>query len=80
MYLADRGAIDRAGANEWGFLPPGAESVMVVTPPGCGGATRLVLVSDKPRAFNRKQRAWVAAIAVKLAAGVVVAEVAPEVS
>ena len=67
LYLQDRGAIDRAGANEWGFLPQGVESVLV-QPAGVAGATRLVLVSDIPRAFSKKQRAWVAAIANKLAA------------
>ena len=66
MYYQDRGAIDRAGANEWGFLPQGVESVLV-QPAGEGGATRLLLVSDKPRAFSKKQRAWVSAVADKLA-------------
>lgn len=66
-YFQDRGAIDRAGANEWGFLPQGVESVLV-QPAGKGAATRLVLVSDKPRAFSKKQRSWIAAIADKLAA------------
>lgn len=66
LYYQDRSAIDRAGANEWGFLPQGVESVLV-QPAGEGGATRLVLVSDKPRAFSKKQRAWIAAIADKLA-------------
>ena len=67
-YLRDRGAIDRAGANAWGFLPPGAESVLVQPASATGGKQRLVLMSSRPRAFNAKQRAWAAALANKLAA------------
>ena len=33
-----------------------------------GPSVRLILLTDKPRAFSKKQRAWVAAIAGKLAA------------
>ena len=69
VYLRDRGAVDRAGANAWGFLPQGAESVLV-QPSASGdarGEARLVLLSDKPRAFSKKQRAWIAAVANKLA-------------
>ena len=69
VYLRDRGAVDRAGANAWGFLPQGAESVLV-QPSASGdarGEARLVLPSDKPRAFSKKQRAWIAAVANKLA-------------
>jgi hypothetical protein len=69
VYLRDRGAVDRAGANAWGFLPQGAESVLV-QPSARGdarGEARLVLLSDKPRAFSKKQRAWIAAVANKLA-------------
>jgi len=58
VYLADRGAIDRVGANEWGWMPPGAESVFV--------ARNLLLASDEPRAFSKKQRSWARAIAKKL--------------
>lgn len=67
-YLSDRGAIDTVGANTWGFLPPGVESVLVQPASnGGGGKVRLVLLSEKPRAFNAKQRAWAAAMANKLA-------------
>ena len=77
LYFQDRGAIDRAGANTWDFLPQGVESVLiqpvVLASGGEGGSTtftRLMLISDKPRAFSKKQRAWVAAVADKLAAAV----------
>lgn len=66
MYFRDRSAIDRAGANEWGFIPQGAESVLVQRA-GPDVGVKLLLISDKPRAFSKKQRAWVAAIADKLA-------------
>ena len=65
-YLRDRGAIDRAGANDWGFMPPGVESVLVQPASATGGKHRLVLMSSRPRAFNAKQRAWAAALANKL--------------
>ena len=67
-YMRDRGAIGRAGANAWGFLPPGAESVLVQPASATGGKQRLVLMSSRPRAFNATQRAWAAALANKLAA------------
>ena len=65
-YMADRAAVDRARANEWEFLPQGAESVLVQTVGTGGKETRLVLLSDRPRAFSNKQRAWIAAVARKL--------------
>jgi hypothetical protein len=68
VYLRDRSAIDRAGANTWGFLPPGVESVLVQPARLVNGKQRLILMSSRPRAFNAKQRAWAAAIANKLAA------------
>jgi hypothetical protein len=39
-------------------MPPGAESVFV--------ARNLLLASDEPRAFSKKQRSWARAIAKKL--------------
>lgn len=68
-YLRDRGSIDIVGANTWGFLPPGVESVLVQPATEAGGKQRLVLMSSRPRAFNAKQRAWAAALANKLASG-----------
>ena len=65
-YLRDRVSIDRAGANNWKFMPPGAESVLVQPASATGGKHRLVLMSSRPRAFNAKQRAWAAALANKL--------------
>jgi hypothetical protein len=65
-YLRDRVSIDRAGANNWGFMPPGVESVLVQPASATGGKHRLVLMSSRPRAFNAKQRAWAAALANKL--------------
>jgi hypothetical protein len=67
LYFRDRGDVDRAGANAWDFLPQGVESVLIQPARG-DDSTRLVLISDKPRAFSKKQRAWVAAVADKLAA------------
>ena len=65
-YLRDRVSIDRAGANNWKFMPPGAESVLVQPASATGGKHRLVLMSSRQRAFNAKQRAWAAALANKL--------------
>ena len=65
-YMADRAAVDRARANEWEFLPQGVESVLVQTVGMGEKETRLVLLSDRPRAFSKKQRAWIAAVARKL--------------
>ena len=65
-YLRDRVSIDRADANNWGFMPPGVESVLVQPASATGGKHRLVLMSSRPRAFNAKQRAWAAALANKL--------------
>ena len=62
-YLPNRGAIDGVGGNAWGFIPMGAETVLV-QPMGADG--HLVILSDQPRAFSGKERAWIAALANKL--------------
>ena len=63
LYLTDRRAIDMAGANNWGFLPQGTESVFMQLG---NGNVRVLLFSDQPRAFSKKQRNRVAAVANKL--------------
>lgn len=63
-YFTSRWDVDRAGANTWAFLPPTAESVSVHRPANGGGV--LVVWSDVDRAFSRKDRKWLDALAVKL--------------
>lgn len=63
-YLSSRRDIDREGANEWAFLPPDAESVFASRPPRARGV--IVAWSDASRAFGRKDRSWLEALALKL--------------
>ena len=63
LYLKDRDALITVGADKWEFLPRGAQSVFIYI----GIAKILVLlVSDQPSAFPKKQRARVMAVADKL--------------
>lgn len=63
IYLSDRRSIDMAGTNMWKFLPGGTESVLMQLG---NGNLRVVLFSEQPRAFSKRQRDCVAAIANKL--------------
>lgn len=63
LYLKDRNAFIKARADAWEFLPPGAESVFIYT--GIGKIL-VLLISDQPNAFSKKQRSRVMAVADKL--------------
>jgi len=63
-YFTSRWDVDRAGANTWAFLPPTVESVSVHRASNDGGV--LIVWSDVDRAFSRKDRKWLDALAVKL--------------
>jgi len=63
LYLKDRNAFIKARADAWEFLPPGAESVFIYT--GIGKIL-VLLISDQPSAFSKKQRSRVMAVADKL--------------
>ncbi len=67
-YLQDNGALSSAGAQDWaGLVPTGVNSILM-----CQGATssdncvRLVLLSDRPRAWSRRERLWGLAVTKKL--------------
>ncbi|CAG9463416.1 unnamed protein product [Pedinophyceae sp. YPF-701] len=64
-YLQDRTQMASAGAGQWPFVPTGVESVLIRGMPDGKGA--IVLMSERPRAFSTKERAWTSAVAAKLA-------------
>lgn len=63
-YLSSRREIDKEGANEWEFLPPDAECVFACRPADAKGV--VVAWSLSARAFGKKDRAWLDALALKL--------------
>lgn len=64
LWLPDPAAMARAGAGPLAFVPRGAQSLLLQAVPG-GGV--LCVLCDRPRALPNKDRAWVAAMARKLA-------------
>ncbi len=67
-YLQDNGALSSAGVKDWaGLVPTGVNSILM-----CQGATSsdngvlLVLLSDRPRAWSRRERLWGLAVTKKL--------------
>lgn len=67
-YLQDNGALSSAGAQDWaGLVPTGVNSILM-----CQGATSsdncvlLVLLSDRPRAWSRREQLWGLAVTKKL--------------
>lgn len=59
-YFQDTGALSSAGVKNWaGLVPTGVNSILM-----CQGATSsdngvlLVLLSDRPRAWSRRERLW----------------------
>ncbi|DBA96717.1 TPA: hypothetical protein ACH3X1_015559 [Trebouxia sp. C0004] len=67
-YLQDNGALSSAGVKDWaGLAPAGVNSIFM-----CQGATSsehsvlLVLLSDRPRAWSRRERLWGLAVTKKL--------------
>jgi hypothetical protein len=63
LWLPDRGAMGRAGADAWACVPRGAGSLLLQGLPGGG---LLVVICDRPRALPDKDRKWAAALAAKL--------------
>lgn len=63
LWLPDRAAMARVGADGWAFVPRGAQSLLLQSIPGGG---LLVLMADRPRALPGKDRRWAAALAAKL--------------
>lgn len=71
-YLQDKGAISSAGAQDWaGLVPLGVNSILIcqVSAPSNSSAMTLVLLSDRPRAWSRRERLWGLAVTSKLDAG-----------
>lgn len=69
LYLQDKGAISSSGAySSAGAVPTGAESIFVceATGPGEGSDLLLMMLSDKPRAWSQRERAWGRAVSRKL--------------
>lgn len=70
LYLQDKGAISSTGAYSWvGAVPTGAESIFVCEDTGGAGQGRdllLMMLSDKPRAWSPRERAWGRAVSHKL--------------
>ncbi|KAA6418702.1 MAG: required for cyt b6 assembly [Trebouxia sp. A1-2] len=67
-YFQDTGALSSAGVKNWaGLVPTGVNSILM-----CQGATSsdngvlLVLLSDRPRAWSRRERLWGLAVTKKL--------------
>jgi len=67
-YLQDNGALSSADVKDWaGLVPAGVNSILM-----CQGATSsgsgvlLVLLSDRPRAWSRRERLWGLAVTKKL--------------
>eukprot|EP00899_Mesostigma_viride_P023668 jgi/Mesvir1/4486/Mv14583-RA.1 len=72
-WLADRGALEAAGAGKWSFLPSTARCALVLPLQGEKDGKRqdargfLMLVGESDRSLGRKQRLWAVTIADKLA-------------
>ena len=68
-YLQDKGALSSAGDQAWaGLTPAGVNSMLI-----CQSATSndesgvlLVLLSDRPRAWSRREQLWGLAVTKKL--------------
>lgn len=63
LWLPDRGAMARVGADSWAFVPRGMQSLLLQHVPGGG---LLAVLCERPRALPDKDRKWVAALAQKL--------------
>ncbi|GBF93312.1 hypothetical protein Rsub_06044 [Raphidocelis subcapitata] len=63
LWLPDRAAMARAGADGWACVPRGAQSLLLQAVPGGG---LLILMAERPRGLPDKDRRWAAALAAKL--------------
>lgn len=67
-YFQDNGALSSAGAKDWaGLVPTGVNSIfMCQGPTSNDNGVLLVLLSDRPRAWSRRERLWGLAVTKKL--------------
>ena len=69
QYLQDKGAISSSGAfSSSGIVPAGAQSILVCqnTAAEHGSGVLLLMLSDRPRAWSQRERAWGRAVNQKL--------------
>ena len=69
QYLQDKGAISSSGAySSSGIVPAGAQSILVCenTAADHGSKLLLMMLSDRPRAWSQRERAWGRAVSQKL--------------
>lgn len=69
QYLQDKGAISSSKAySSSGIAPAGAQSILVCenTAAEYGSDLLLIMLSDRPRAWSRRERAWGRAVSQKL--------------
>lgn len=69
QYLQDKGAISSSGAfSSSGMVPAGAQSILVCknTAAENGSDLLLMMLSDRPRAWSQRERAWGWAVNQKL--------------
>ena len=69
QYLQDKGAISSSGAySSSGIVPAGAQSILVCenTAAEHGSDLLLMMLSDRPRAWSQRERAWGNAVSQKL--------------
>ena len=69
QYLQDKGAISSSRAySSSGIVPAGAQSMLVCknTAAEYGKDLLLIMLSDRPRAWSRRERAWGCAVSQKL--------------
>ena len=69
QYLQDKGAISSSEAySSSGAVPAGAQSIFMCedTAAGHSGELLLIMLSDRPRAWSQRERAWGRAVTQKL--------------
>ena len=69
LYLQDKGAISSSGGYSLSAaVPAGAESIFVCEDEAAGQGSDLLLImlSDRPRAWSQRERAWGRAVSHKL--------------
>ena len=68
-FLQDKGAISACSADSTELVASGINSMLICQAPALGGNdshVMLVLLSDRPRAWSRRERLWGLAITKKL--------------
>lgn len=72
LYLPDQAAMQRAGADSWGFTPASVQSMLAISlavdqsSAGDSSHSMLLMFSEQPRGLSQRQRSWAAALASKL--------------